>query len=227
MRSFLLTLGILGALGVHQGWFSLPAVGIAALVVFTPYLVVTWLSQPIRHRGLEYSDFPEFLGPWPESFDRDSRIFIEAESPKKHRLRFRVSGRGGAKQLRVVLPKRKITSQQLRQDLQSLVAQFEAASLREKPRSFDLQLPACAAYTGSLASRAAQAAFEALGYSGDARFTIWGEGPGPDPNYDLKVTEEAAELAPPGLLKKLFEWRASRIRDSLDKKRKPPGSRAV
>ena len=79
---------ILGAVGALVGWSSwkLPLVALLGLVSLHAFLV--WLSRPTRHRAKRFNDFPDFLGPWPEQFDRGSRILIEAESPEAHRLAF-------------------------------------------------------------------------------------------------------------------------------------------
>jgi hypothetical protein len=119
------------------------------------------------------------------------------------------------------MPRRKATEANLRRRLESLSAPFSNVVLRERPRSFDLALPAHADYTGSVASRAAQAAFEALGCTDESTFTIYSYG-GYDPYYMLRITENAAE-ATSGFVKRWFERRAKEIRSSLPGGRNRPG----
>jgi hypothetical protein len=93
---------------------------------------------------------------------------------------------------------------------------FEGPAVRERPRFFELTLPAQAPFTGSVASRTAEAAFKALGCTKESTFTIFAEG-GMDPYYELRLSERIAESTS-GFIGRFFEARAKRLRMSLPKK---------
>ena len=188
-------------------------------------LFLAWLGRPTRHRGQRFADFPRFLGYWAESMDRGGRIFIQPEQPGVPRLGFRLVGRGAHKSLRVTLPRRRESDAALRSQLDALTSHFDRVEILEKPRSLELRLPAAASYTASVASRAAEAAFCALGCTAESTFTVSGSSVDSDPHYELRIAEQAAESAS-GVLKRWFEKRAARIRSQLSQRRPPRGPSA-
>ena len=218
------------AVGLTALWLVLrpllAPIAVALAVVaalFLALLLLKWLNRPLRHRGRRFEHFHLFLDSWAESFDRGASIFVEPEAPRLPRLRFRLVGRGARKRLTVRLPHRRASSRALLAELESLIGLFEDVALRERPRSFELSLPAQAPYTGSLASRAARAAFESLGCTAESTFTIYGESRGFDPYYELRLYQRLAER--PGLLQRYAEKRARRLRAALRQKGQgPPGA---
>ena len=210
----------LGTLGVLSGWFSwvMPACALAALVLF--YLLGSWMkrpTRPTRYGNKKFSDFHEFLDSWPETLDRGARIFIESDDQNGACLRFRVSGRGDRKRLHVTFSRRRSSEASLQARLNALSAPFSDVKIRERRRAFSVSLPATRSYTGSVASRAAQIGFEALGYTNESRFTLFFVG-GLDPNYQLRMTEEVIAMVP-DFLKRSFERRAQKLRSLLSRDR--------
>jgi len=213
-------IALLCAFGAWIGWFTWP-VATLLLLPFAGVKFLRWLGQPIRHRGRRFEDFQSFLGPWAESFDRGASIFIEPEAPRTPRLRFRLAGRGLGKKLKVRLLRRRASEAELRSQLDGLVAMFSEPAIRERKRSFELSLPADAPYTGSVAARAAEAAFTALGCTNESTFTIYGEGGRMDPYYALRLAERLAERLPSGFWQRYFDAHARRLRATLPKQRRP------
>ena len=200
-------------------------IALAAAGLVVVYIFLSWLGRPTRHRGQRFADFPRFLGYWAESIDRGGRIFIQPEQPGVPRLGFRLVGRGDRKSLRVTLPHRRASEASLRSQLDALASHFERVEILDKPRSFELRLPAAATYTASVASRAAEAAFRTLGCTSESTFTVYGSSVAFDPHYELRITEQAAASAN-GVLKRWFEKRAARIRSQLSQRRPPSGPAA-
>lgn len=209
---------LMGAFGIALGWFTwlVPAL---CLLPLAGLKFLGWLGRPLHHRGLKFEDFPEFLGPWSESLDRRATILIEPDAHHTPRLRFRLAGRGAGKRLKVRFPRRWTTETSLLREIEALVGMFEGPVLCERPRYFELSLPAQASFTGSVASRAAEAAFKSFGCTKESTFTIFSEG-GVDPYYELRLFERAA-AATSGIFNRLFEARARHIRATLPKRRRP------
>jgi hypothetical protein len=210
---------LVGAFGLALGWFTWLAPALCLTVAAALQLLNGWLGRPLRHRGRRYGDFASFLGPWSESLDRKASIFIEPDAARTPRIRFRLAGRGTHKKLKVRLPRHRSTEQALLKELESLGGVFDGVYLRERPHSFELSLPAQAPFTGSVASRAAQAAFTAFGCNAESTFTIFAEG-GFDPYHELRVSEQIAESTS-GIISRFFEARARHLRSSLSKRRGP------
>ena len=216
---------MIGALGHFFGWWHWISVAYVLVGAILIYLFLLWLGGPTRYRGRRFEDFAEFLNSWPVTLDNGGRVFIEPETSGIPRLRFHIAGRGLRKRLLVRFPTRKATRSELQRRLEALTAQFEDAVLRGYPSSIELRLSAHAPYTGSVASRGAEAAFRALGCGHESTYTIHGYGD-LDPYYDLEITEKAAERTS-GWLKRFFERRARAIRSAISRPRTPPGGPAV
>ncbi|MGH0033160.1 MAG: hypothetical protein ACQGVC_25495 [Myxococcota bacterium] len=212
---------VFGAMGHLMGLWHWTAVAYALAAFLLLAAFLRWLGGPSRYKGQRFSDFAGFVDSWGLTLDDGGRIFIDPESRRVPRLRFRVTGRGPRKLLRVRIPTRKATRGEVEARLEALAGPFEDVTLRGHPRSIEFRLPARAAYTGSIGSRAAEAAFRGLGCDEESLFTIHCRGE-IDPYYDLEITEQAAENAP-GWLKRFFERRARSIRSALPRRREPPG----
>ena len=210
---------LIGVFGITLGWFTWPVPTLCLVSIVALHLLNDWLGRPLRHRRQKFEDFASFLTPWSESLDRKASIFIEPDAPRTPRLRFRIAGRGANKRLKVRLPRRRPTEEALLRELESLAGLFEGVALRERPRSFEFSLPAQASFSGSVASRAAQAAFTALGCTEGSTFTIFAEG-GSDPYHELRVSEQIAESTS-GIISRFFEARARHLRSSLPKQGRP------
>jgi hypothetical protein len=216
---FLAVFVVVGSFGISLGWFrgSVPLSGLlVVLLLVLVFRFLKWLGRPIRHRGRRFSDFPSFLGPWAEAMDRRATIHVEPDARRAPRLRFRLAGRGIEKRLKVRLPTRRETSDPLLAQIESLIGLFDGPVVRSRRRSVELSLPAQAPYTGSLASRAAEAAFRSFGCSDESTFTIYAERGAlfMDPYHELRSAERAATLFS-GWIGRYFEARAEHLRKTL------------